>query len=172
MAAEGLQNYEENYRKYGVDLAPEVTSEELRKRAAQRTGNQKKNRVKASDRVMILILIIAVGICAFVAICLEAWQSDINYRIYGLNQKAEKITGEIDNLNVKLNGWNQLDEIESYAVSNFALTYPDQDQYVYVVDLKGTSEVNDYVESLAAEQRGAEVQKDVTPAEAASHLLA
>ena len=172
LVAEEWHKYEESYLKYGVELAPEVTEEELRKRAAQRTENRKRFRVKSNDRVLILILILAVTICAFTVICLQAWQSDINYNIYQLNQESKNITGQIDNLNVRLNSRNQLDDIESYAVQNFALTYPDQDQYVYVVDLKGTSEVNDYIESLATEQRGAVIHKDVTPAEAASHLLA
>ena len=172
LAAEEWRNYEETYLKYGVELAPEAKDQSPRKRAAHKAGNKKKIRVKASERVMILLLILAIGSCAFAAICLEAWQSKINYRIYDLKQNAEKITGEIDNLNVKLNSQNQLSTIESYAAKNFSLTYPDQDQYVYVVDLKGTSEVNDYIRLLAVEQRGAEVQKAVTPAEAASHLLA
>lgn len=172
LAAEEWHKYEESYLKYGVELAPEVTREELRKRAAKRTENRKRFRVKASERVMVLFLILAVTICCFAVICLQAWQSDINYNIYKLKQEANNITGQIDNLNVELNKQNQLDTIESYAAQNFALTYPDQDQYVYVVDMKGTSEVNDYVRSLAAEQRGAEVQEDLTPAEAAGRLLA
>ena len=172
LVAEEWHKYEESYLKYGVELAPEVTEEELRKRAVQRTENRKRFRVKASERVLVLLLIFAVGICAFTVICLQAWQSDINYNIYKLKQEAANITGQIDNLNVELNKQNQLDSIESYAVQNFALTYPDQDQYVYIVDLKGAGEVNEYIRSLAVEQRGAEVQEDLTPAEAAGRLLA
>ena len=172
LVAEEWHKYEESYLKYGVELAPKVTKEDLRKRAVRRTEKKKRFRIRSSEKVLVLLLILAVGICAFTVICLQAWQSDINYNIYTLKQKANTITGQIDNLNVELNKQNQLDAIESYAVQNFALSFPDQDQYVYIVDLKGTSEVNDYVKSLAAEQRGAEVQEDLTPAEAASRLLA
>ena len=172
LAAGEWHRYEESYLKYGVELAPEVTQEELRKRAARRTENKKRFRIRSGERVLVLLLILAVGICSFMVICLQAWQSDINYNIYKLKQEANSISGQIDNLNVELNRQNQLDTIESYAVQNFALSFPDQDQYVYIVDLKGTSEVNDYVRSLAAEQRGAEVQEDLTPAEAAGRLLA
>jgi len=172
-AAQEWQKYEENYLKYGVELRPEETEADRRRKqkAAQKKEQKSKIRVKSSDRVLVLLLIFAVAVCAFMVICLQAMQSDINYRIYTLNQEAENITGEIDNLKVTLNSKAEMKSIESYAVKNLGMTYPDQSQYEYVGDLKGSSEVNDYIESLSEEERGVKLQKDLTPAEAAGHVL-
>lgn len=167
------QKYEESYLKYGVDLQPDAEGEAARRRqkAALKRKQRPKIRVRASDKVLALILILAIAICSFAVICLEAYQSDINYNIYKINQESQQVNREIDDLSVSLNGQDEMAAIEEYASGSLGLSYPTQEQYMYVGDLKGTSDVNDYVTSLAAEQRGAEIQEDLSPAEAASRLL-
>ncbi|MGI6206346.1 MAG: cell division protein FtsL [Anaerovoracaceae bacterium] len=172
LAAEEWRKYEEDYLRYGVELEPEPEPQpehEVKKKT--RKHNKSSSRIDARGKVVILGLIAIIGLCSLVFICLQAWKSDINYNIYTLTQEEKQLSGDIDNLNVELNSNNQLDTIEQYAQDNLGMTYPTQEQYVYVTDLKGTSEVNDYIASLAESQRGAAIQEDITPAEAASRLL-
>lgn len=174
LAAEEWHKYEESYRKYGLDLEPEEPEEDrLRKEEEKKaTAAEKKTfRITSSDKILFLGIILAVAAACLFATGIMAWQSDINYNIYGLKQEAKALSGDIDNLNVELNGHNQLDYIEKTAQESFGMVYPSQDKYIYVVDKKGSSEVNEYIETLAASERGAAVQKDVTPAKAAGRLL-
>ncbi|MBR2778575.1 MAG: cell division protein FtsL, partial [Firmicutes bacterium] len=96
---------------------------------------------------------------------------DINYNIYKLSQQANELNGEIDNLNVDIDSYNDLDEIEEYATDNLGMRYPDQSQFVHIGALMGTQEVNDYIAALAAEQRGIGIQTDYALSQAAMDLL-
>ena len=172
LAAEEWQKYEEDYLRYGVELEPEPEPEQKqRKKQASEKKSHSSYRVSARGRAVILGLIAVIGLCSLIFICLQAWKSDINYHIYTLTQQEKELSNDIDNLNVNLNSNNQLDKIESYAKESLGMTYPSQEQYVYVVKLKGTSEVNNYIKSLSESQRGAAIQEDISPAEAASRLL-
>ncbi|MDD7409255.1 MAG: cell division protein FtsL [Anaerovoracaceae bacterium] len=173
LAAEEWQKYEEDYLQYGVELEPEVEPEPQKGPEKKRKKKKAASsyRVTAGGRLAILSLIAIIAFCAALFIGFQAWKSNINYHIYELTQQEKELSGDIDNLNVDLNSNNQLDKIETYAQQHLGMTYPMQEQYVYVVKLKGTSEVNSYIASLAASQRGAAIQKDITAAEAASRLL-
>lgn len=170
IAANEWQRFEESYVRYGLDLAPESRTDVRRERkakAAQKTSLK----VRPRDKMIILLLIFLMGVCGVVLVCLHAYESDINYNIYKLSQQANELNGEIDNLNVDINSYNDLDEIEEYATDNLGMRYPSQDQFVHIGALMGTQEVNDYVAALAAEQRGIGIQTDYTLSQAAMDLL-
>jgi cell division protein FtsL len=165
IAANEWHKYQENYIKYGIDLTPEAPR---KKKVASKTTI----RVSAQERTLILMLIAAVGICCIAMVFLQACASHINYNVYKLNQEIESVSGEIDNLNVELSGYNKLDDIEYAAQNSLGMVHPSQDQYVYVADMTGSKEVDDYIEALSDSQRGMEVKKNATVSVAAKHLLA
>lgn len=165
IAAEEWHRYQEDYVRYGVDLRPEQPKP--KKKAAEKTSLK----VSAQEKAMILMLIIAVGICCIAIIFLQAMASGINYKVYTLNQEIAELEGDIDNLNVTLQSQNNLSQIEYYAENTLMMVYPGRDQRVSVENLKGSKEVDAYIASLSESQKGIAVQKNVTAAAAARKLL-
>jgi cell division protein FtsL len=165
IAAEEWRKYQESYINYGVDLSPELPRE--RKKAKEKTSLK----VTAQEKVMILMLIAAVGVCCIAILLLQACASNINYNVYTLNQNIEDIEDEIDNLNVTLQSQNNLSQIEDYAENNLKMIYPEKDQRVSIDDLVGSAEVDAYIVSLSESQKGMAVSKHATVVTAAKHLL-
>lgn len=165
IAAEDWHRYQEDYVKYGVDLRPEAPK--TGKKSAEKTSLK----VSAQEKAVILMLILAVGICCIAIIFLQAMASGINYKVYTLNQEIAELKGDIDNLNVTLQSQNNLSQIETYAENNLKMVYPAKDQRVAVSEIAGSAEVDAYIASLSESQKGTAVQKNVTAAAAARKLL-
>lgn len=173
LAANEWHKFEENYRKYGLDFQPQKSMEEFREeRAAKAAARKSSTRIKPRDKIVILLLILAIGVCGVALVCLHAYESSINYHIFQLNQEAGELNGEINNLNVELNGYSNLDEIASYATKNLGMVYPETSQYEDVSMLVGRPEVDEYIAGLTAQQRGVVADSDYTLAQAAMDLFA
>ncbi len=166
IAAEEWHRYQEDYMRYGVDLTPQ-------KPYVRRKKKEKASalRATAKEKTTLLVLIAAAGVCCIMIIFFQACASRINYDVYTLNQEINSLSVEIGNLTAEINGFNNLDDIEYRAVNDLFMVYPEHEQYVYVDDLKGSREVENYISSLSASQRGVSVENDATVADAAKHLL-
>lgn len=162
-AADKWQKYQENYTNQEIDPAPEV----------YKNSKPKSKSVKATpkEKITILMFIIVVGICCIVTIFFQACASKINYTVYTLNQEINSLSGDIDNLTAEINGYNKLEDLEYRAINDLLMVYPDNEQYVYVEDLTGSREVEDYIAALAESQKGITIKKNATVAEAAKRLL-
>ena len=165
IAAEKWHRYQEDYIKYGVNLAPEREKPERRK-------TKPALRVSVQERTLILFTILAIGVCCIVMIFFQACASNINYSVYTLNQEISSLEGDIDNLNVELTGYNNLDDIEYVATTSLGMVYPDNSQHITVNSTAQQGQVDSYIASLTKEQKGIVVQKNATVASAARHLLA
>jgi len=166
IAAEQWHRYQEDYMRYGIDMAPERPKPERKKQTKPAL------KISVQERVLILLTVIAIGVCCIVMIFFQACASDINYSVYTLNQDIRTLEGEIDNLNVQLNGYNNLDDIEYVATTSLGMVYPDNSQYITVNSTARQSEIDNYIAGLTKEQKGIVVQKNATVASAARHLLA
>lgn len=164
MAADEWRKYQEDYIHYGVDLQPQKTRQKKEK-------EKPALKVSAHEKSVILMLILAVGICCIAVICMQACVSEINYNINSLNQEIDGLKGDIDNLNVKLQSQNNLSQIEYYATNNLMMVYPESEQHVDVNALRGTAEVNAYIASLTESQKGIAANNNVSVAAAARQLL-
>ncbi|MBR5228799.1 MAG: cell division protein FtsL [Firmicutes bacterium] len=166
IAAEQWHRYQEDYIKYGIDLAPE------RKKPERKKAEKSALRVSVYERTLILITILAIGICCVAMIFFQACASDINYSVYTLNKEISNLEGDIDNLTVELNGYNNLDDIEYVATTSLNMVYPDNSQYITVNSTAQQSQIDAYIASLTKAEKGIVVQKNATVASAARHLLA
>ncbi len=172
IAANEWHRFEESYVRYGLDFAPEPAKQVRRERKEKTAQKKSSAKFKPRAKMTILLMIFLMGVCGVFLVCLHAYESDINYDIYKLSQQANELNGEIDNLNVDINSYNDLDEIQDYAQDNLGMRYPDQDQYVHIGQLIETPEVDAYIAALAAEQRGIGIQTDYTLSQAAMDLMA
>lgn len=166
ITAESWHKYQEDYVKYGVDLRPAETEEKKVKSTAKPAVT-----ANPGEKLMILFVMAAVGVCCIVMIFLQAYTSDINYNIYTLNQNIAAMENDIDDLNVILQSQNNLSLIEGYATETLGMIYPESDQIVSISGLVGSEEVDTYIASLSQSQKGVAVSKKVTVAVAARQLL-
>ncbi len=125
-----------------------------------------------AEKSIIIVAIIAVCFFLMVTLVTQVLASGVNTEIYNYNREIDKLTGEIENLNVELNSSKNLSVIESYATEQLSMSYPGKGQLVYVKNLVNKNAIEGYITSLSARERGIAVEYDATCAEAGSSLLA
>lgn len=139
--AEQWYEYQDNYKKYGFDMKP--------RRAPVKKKQKKKSRITPKDRLAMMFLTIVIGMLCVSVIITTAYAASIKYEINKIIKDNEVITGEIENLTVKLNQSNNIQAIENKAAGQLGMVYPDPNEFVYV---KGTEEpVKDFALLLREE---------------------
>ncbi|MCR4600273.1 MAG: cell division protein FtsL [Clostridia bacterium] len=172
-AAQDWSRYEEEYKRYGLDMRPAPSADDpaVKRKKIKKENAKPELRVTTHDRNVMISLVLAIAVCMIAIIFFRAYAANINYKISSLNQQIEALNDDIDNLNVKLKTGSSLDQIEAYAVSNLGMGYPNKDNNVDVTELENTDEVNAYIKSLAASQRGLVVNSEITVSDAAKRLF-
>lgn len=170
IAAEEWRKYEESYIRYGLDLRPDIRNEESE--IKQKKPKQAQIKVTASDRAVMLMTVFAVAVCMIAIIFFHAYAANIKYNINSLNKEIDGLSNDIDNLNIELRSGNSLDSIEYYAINDLGMVYPGISQTVDVTEIEGSEQVNAYIASLAASQRGFVTSDSITVADAARLLFA
>ena len=133
LAAEEWHRYQEDYVRYGVELKPGEPDVKKEKKTGQKKSSVK---ISAAEKTLVLSFILAVGLCCIAIIFMQAYTSNISYKIYELNQKIDVVEGDIDNLNVTLQSQNNLSQIEYYATNTLQMVYPEKEQRVLSADLR------------------------------------
>ncbi len=142
IAAEKWHEYEESYRKYGLDMKP-------RKNRIRREEQQKSSAVSAKDRFRLLLLMIFIGVLGVAVIISAAYSAQLKYDINTLISENAVIEGEIGNLNVALKKETNIAVIEKRAMEELGMTYPYGSQIVY---LGGEKEIGSEFAMLLKEQ--------------------
>ena len=114
--AERWYEYQKNYQKYGFDMKPrpepELEPRRHRKRRVKKVavpfGNGKKIAFSA---------VLVTGIIMIMLI-----------------KENNALTGEIENLQAKLYSTNNINYIESRAIGELGMTYPDSGERIYITE--------------------------------------
>ena len=123
------------------------------------------------EKFVIIVSIIAVCFFLMVTLVTQVLASSVNTEIYNYNREIDKLTGEIENLNVQLNSSKNLGDIENYATDQLAMSYPGKGQLVFVRNLASRSAIDGYVSDLSAKERGIVAENDVEGADAGRSLF-
>lgn len=123
MPAEQWYEYQDNYKRYGFDMKPKRKPIEKQK---------KKSSVTTRDRIAMIFLTIVIGALCVSVIITSAYSASIKYEINNIIKDNAKITGEIENLTVKLNKANNIQTIENRAIADLGMIYPDPNEFIYV----------------------------------------
>ena len=140
MPAEKWYEYQDNYKRYGLDLKPKTVP---------KAKTKKKLFVTAKDRVAIMALTIVIGMVCISLIIASAYSASIKYDINAIIKENAVITGEIENLTVKLNQANNIQTIEKKAIDDLGMVYPDPNEFIYVK--KSAAPVKDFALLLKEE---------------------
>ncbi len=110
----------------------EVQPRESRHKEKKAVGISKKNKVKASHKLQIIISITAlVGLCIGM-IFGYVQLTETKYRIYYLDKEAGELSAQIENLKVELESVKKTDIIETQAKEMLNMQYPQKEQIVYL----------------------------------------
>jgi cell division protein FtsL len=126
MAAEKWYEYQDSYKRYGLDMKPKTAKKETIKSKTSSTG------INAEDKFRLLLLTVMIGALCIGVILSSAYAASVKYHINTMIKENEVIQGEIENLNVKIESASNIQILESKATTELGMTYPTPEQLVYI----------------------------------------
>ncbi len=127
-AVERWYEYQEDYKKYGIDLKPRDENEEK----TRKIKNDNSLKVTSTDRARLLFLSVFIGILGLIVIVATAYAANLKYDINRIIIANDELNDEIGTLNVQLMEATNIESIEEKAVSQLGMVYPEQNEYVFV----------------------------------------
>lgn len=127
IAAEKWYEYQDSYKRYGLDMKPEEKKHYKPK---------SKSIVSAKDRFRLLLLTVIAGILCVGLIISTAYAAQLKYDINTIISENAVIEGEIQNLNVKIKQESNITTIEEKAMTELGMVYPTGNQVVYLEEEK------------------------------------
>lgn len=125
MPAEKWYEYQESYRKYGFDMKPpkEKSIKQNKKRSFEISGK---------DKFHLAMLIVLSGVLCVGLIVATAYAANLKFEINRTIMANNALTGEIENLNMKIEKNTNIAAIESKAVNELGMSYALPEQIVYI----------------------------------------
>jgi cell division protein FtsL len=134
MAAEKWYEYQDNYKRYGLDMKPRtIKTETIKSKTNSNTG------INANDKFRLLFFTVFIGVLCVGLILATAYSASVKYHTNNLIKQNEVIQGEIENLNVKIESASNIQIVESRATKELGMVYPTTEQRVFVDKNKETS---------------------------------
>ncbi|MGI6734453.1 MAG: hypothetical protein ACOX4J_09885 [Anaerovoracaceae bacterium] len=126
MAAEKWYEYQECYRKYGLDMKP--TRAPKREEAEKPSGLQ----ISAKDKARLLFLTLFAGLLCICLIITAAYSTQIKFHTNAILAQADVVQGEIENLNVAIKSATNISVIEEKAMRDLGMVYPQITQIAFI----------------------------------------
>jgi cell division protein FtsL len=140
MAAEKWYEYQDSYKRYGLDMKPRTVKKENIKSKSQSST------INAKDKSRLLMLTVLIGVLCIGVILSTAYAASVKVHINTMIKENAVIQGEIENLNVKIESASNIQIVESRAVTELGMVYPTSEQLVFI---NGTQEkVKDFALAL------------------------
>ncbi|MGX8773964.1 MAG: hypothetical protein ACSW8G_02785 [Bacillota bacterium] len=135
IAAEQWYEYQRQYQRYGLDMRPEEESISQRERRRQEREAAKARgtvlRLGANHRIMFSI-VIAVAVVFMMVVIIVSYGAKVTYDINTIKAENDVISGEIEDLDVKMLSSNTVIYIESQAKEKLGMKNPDNKHCVYL----------------------------------------
>ncbi|MEI8216704.1 MAG: cell division protein FtsL [Eubacteriales bacterium] len=105
-----------------------------RRNKAQKALSQEKPKsaFTQKDRAKLIMLLLVIGILCVAGVVSTAYATQIKYNLNEISKQNQIIQGEIDNINVIIEGENNITKIEDKALNQLGMVYPSYDQIVYI----------------------------------------
>ncbi len=131
MTAEQWYEYQDRYKKYGIDMKPQRQRAEraVRKEAAAPV-------ISARDRRRALICVLLAGIVCVGVIIATAYAASIKNDMNAIIRENAEITSQIEDLTVQLKNATAIQTIEDKAINELGMIYPTSDQCVYLAQIE------------------------------------
>lgn len=124
--AEEWIEYQENYKKYGIDLQPETDRKQKKRPAPQKV------KVTAKDRAVIMAATVIIGVFLVGIIVLNAFAAAIKFDTSNIKTANEELQGEIETLSIMIQSEESIDSVERKAVKELGMLEPVEDRCIYI----------------------------------------
>jgi len=125
MAAEKWYEYQDSYKRYGIDMKPKTVKKESIKSKSSNTG------INAKDKFRLLVFTAFIGALCIGLILTTAYAASVKYHINTMIKENAELQGEIENLNVKIESASNIQIVEAKA-TRLGLVYPTPEQLIYI----------------------------------------
>lgn len=133
IAPERWQEYDRQYQKYGLNMAPETENRNERK---QRRKNAQINRVAeltiGNDRKMMLVMVLIVMIALMFVVVMAAYTAKLTYDINNIKAENDVLIGEIEDMDVDMMSAGSISYIEKHAKSDLGMKNAGSKSTVYI----------------------------------------
>ena len=126
MAAEKWYEYQDSYKRYGLDMRPKT------ERKVNIKAKSAKSAISAKERFRLLLLTVFVGALCIGLILSTAYAASVKYHINTMTKENQVLQGEIENLNVKIESASNIQIVEARAAAELGMVSPGPDQIVYI----------------------------------------
>ena len=127
MAAEKWYEYQDTYKRYGIDMKPRTV-----KKVNNIKSKNSNTGINAKDKFRLILLTVFAGVLCVGLILSTAYAASVKFHINSLIKENAVIQGEIENLNVKIESASNIQIIEARAAAELGMMYPTVDQLVYI----------------------------------------
>ena len=135
IAAEQWYEYQKQYQKYGLDMRPEEESISRRERRKQEREAARARGMTlrlTSDHKVMFSLVIAIALVLMIVVVMVSYAAKITYDINTIKAENDVISGEIEDLDVKMLSANTVIYIEEQAKDKLGMKSPDSKHRVYL----------------------------------------
>ncbi|MCQ2545292.1 MAG: cell division protein FtsL [Clostridia bacterium] len=135
IAAQEWYEYQKQYQKYGIDMKPQ--SERIP--VPQRRKQQRKNPLSkgmvlsiGSDHKIMLSLVLIGVLVLMMVVVIASYSAKLTYDINKTKAENDVISGEIEDLDVKMLSSSTITYIEGQAKGKLGMKNPDSKHCVYI----------------------------------------
>ena len=131
IAPEKWYEHQREYQRYGIDMKPQPQ----RQLRSQRKKTRKiKLPTAGNTKKLAFSSVLAIGVAMIVLIIITAYSAGVRYDINSMIKENQALTGEIENLQVKVYSANNVNYIEGKATGTLAMVYPSSNNCVYITE--------------------------------------
>lgn len=129
IAPEKWYEHQREYQRYGIDMKPQPQ---------RQMRSQKKRKIKkitlpaGNGKKLAFSTVLAVGIAMIMLIIITAYSAGVRYDINSMIKENQALTGEIENLQVKVFSANNVNYIEAKATRELGMVCPSSSSCVFI----------------------------------------
>ena len=129
IAPERWYEHQREYQRYGIDMKPQPE----RKMRSQKKRKVKKITLPAGNgKKLAFSTVLAIGISMIMLIIITAYSAGVRYDINSMIKENQALTGEIENLQVKVYSANNVNYIEAKATGELGMVCPSSSSCVFI----------------------------------------
>jgi len=123
VTAQKWYEYQTNYKRYGLDMKPQPLKAVKKQAVAA---------VTLAERAKAVLFLLLAGLLCICIIISTAYTAGVKYEVNSIAKVNAGLTGEIENLNVKIKNATNIRSIEEKAINELGMIYPSAEQFVFL----------------------------------------
>lgn len=126
MAAEQWYEYQDNYKRYGLDMKPRA------QRKKQVRAKKSAALFTSKDKFRLILFTFFVGILCVGLIVTTAYAASVKIQTNTMIKENAVLLGEIENLKVELEKGANIQVVEYRAMTELGMVYPSSQELIYI----------------------------------------